>query len=215
MMLPISVFTGEGAFALQVGLHARRSSVQWGGRSRPVSSSRGVGPSIAELGRITLNEGVHSFQRETQFHIPHSCSFLWLMLWQRLPFVQRLYMFQQANKLKIHTGEQDNKFKYWAVFLNIYLNGLTPQDEHSSYECTRNNHFFGAQADRYALQHNKIWKKTPIDDVNSFLLLLLFISLAEFSSAHRQDTWIDIEILIWDLFSELGWSWKMHLSGEK
>lgn len=40
-----------------------------------------------------------------------------------------------------------------------------------------------------------------IDDINSFLLLLLFISLAEFTSAHRQHTWIDIEILIWDLFS--------------
>lgn len=40
------------------------------------------------------------------------------------------------------------------------------------------------------------------DDINSFLLLLLlFISLAEFSSAHRQHTWIDIESLIWDLFS--------------
>lgn len=107
-------------------------------------------------------------------------------------------MFQWANKL--HTDEQDNKVKCWAVFLNIYLNGLTPQDEHSSYECTRNNHFFGARTDRYALQHNKIWRKR-IDDINIFLLLLLFISLAEFSLAHRQHTWIDIEMLIWDLFS--------------
>lgn len=73
------VFTGEGAFALQAGLHARRPPVQRGRRSRPVPPTRDMGSSIAVSRPVTAQRGqiglysvkgcVHPREK---LHIPYS-----------------------------------------------------------------------------------------------------------------------------------------------
>lgn len=64
------ILTGEGANALQAGLHARGPLVQRGGWSRPVPPARDVGAPIAAcwcsagMERFILTERVWSSHRE-------------------------------------------------------------------------------------------------------------------------------------------------------
>lgn len=116
---PVScrLLAGEGAPALQAGLRARGSTVQRGGRSGPVSSTGGVGASIAPPWRRRRRADRLRLRRES--HRRSS----WLLLlfffffrllswptWQRLLFVRRSYVFQPANSRRFRSAERDDKF---------------------------------------------------------------------------------------------------------